>query len=310
MRRPSFRLGSTVIVAAAVGALAGSAPSVAGGLIDFAQYAGNAYKLNGITASRKPQPNALLALNRLGKYPASVLPEAARGDTGARGLAGPAGAAGAAGPAGPSGPQGAAGAQGVRGAAGPKGDAGSQGAKGDAGDAGAQGLAGVQGIPGPKGDKGDQGEPGPKGDKGDPGSMVYPSIVDVNPMPSASRSHLWDAIQINSSSMNNGYRSSATAGNSTSWLEWDVPLAAGDWSLRAIYTSSHDAGIMTFSVDAVDIGSVDTYDPAIVHNREVTVGVVHVHASGSHVLKVRLDQKNPASSNFYGYLTWLRFVAG
>lgn len=308
MRRPSSRFGATVIVAALVGALAGGAtPSVAGGLVDFAQYAANAYKLNGITASRKPQPNALLALNKNGKYPASVLPEGARGPAGPPG---PAGATGAAGAAGSAGVQGATGAAGPQGARGDTGAAGSKGDKGDAGDPGTAGTAGGQGL---KGDKGDRGDPGPKGDKGDqgdPGTVVYPSFVDINPLPGASRSNLWDAIQINSSSVNNGYRSSALAGNATSWLEWDVPLGAGDWSLRVIYTSSHDAGIMTFSVDGVDIGSVDTYEPSIVNNRQATLSGIHIHGSGSHVLKVRLDQKNPASSNFYGYLTWLRLVAG
>jgi len=286
MRRPSFSLGSTVVVAAAVGALAGSAPSVAGGLIDFAQYAGNAYKLNGISASRKPQPNALLALNRLGKYPASVLPAAAHGPAGS---AGATGAAGATGPAGPQGPAGLQGARGATGAAGPKGD------------------VGAQGLPGPKGDTGDKGD---KGDPGAPGAVVYPSVVDINPLPGGSRSHLWDGIQINSGSMNNGYRSSAAGGDSTSWLEWDVPLGVGDWSLRVVYTSSHDAGIMTFSLDGIDVGSVDGYDASIVHNRQATIGNIHVHGAGSHVLKVRLDAKNPASSNYYGYLAWLRLVAG
>jgi len=283
MRRPSFSFGPTVVVAAAVGALAGSAPSVAGGLIEFAQFAGNAYKLNGISASRKPQPNALLALNRLGKYPASVLPAAARGPAGSVGAAG---APGAAGPAGPQGPTGLQGARGATGAAGPKGD------------------DGAQGDPGPKGEKGDPGAPGV------PGAVAYPSFVDINPLPGGSRSHLWDGIQINSSSMNNGYRSSASGGDSTSWLEWDVPLAVGDWSLRVVYTSSHDAGIMTFSLDGIDVGSVDGYDASIVHNRQATIGNIHVHAAGSHVLKVRLDAKNPASSNYYGYLAWLRLVAG
>ena len=89
-----------------------------------------------------------------------------------------------------------------------------------------------------------------------------------------------------------------------------VPLGVGDWSLRVIYTSSHDAGIMTFSLDGIDVGTVDGYDPAIVHNRQATTDGVHVHGAGIHTLRVRLDRENAASSNFYGYLAWVRLVAG
>ena len=79
-------------------------------LANRANFATNAGAVNGIKASRFAQPGYLVALNRAGKFPASV------GQVGPRGLpgvAGPAGAQGATGPAGATGAAGPAGAPGV-----------------------------------------------------------------------------------------------------------------------------------------------------------------------------------------------------
>lgn len=100
----------------------------------------NADKVDGLHASRTPKPGTLLALNKLGKFPAAVLPASVRGPQGEPGATGAAGPQGAQGPIGPSGPQGPQGLKGDPGPAGP------QGAKGDKGDPGPQGE---QGVPGP-----------------------------------------------------------------------------------------------------------------------------------------------------------------
>lgn len=83
-----------------------------------ATYALNSAAVNGIHAARVPIPGYLIALNRFGKFPASV------GVAGPRGLRGLRGPAGVAGPAGPAGPAGAAGAAGPTGASGPPGASG------------------------------------------------------------------------------------------------------------------------------------------------------------------------------------------
>lgn len=70
-----------------------------------ALFASDSGAVNGIKASKTPKPGRLLALNRDGKFPASVVPAGARGakgETGAGGPQGPAGATGAQGPAGPA----------------------------------------------------------------------------------------------------------------------------------------------------------------------------------------------------------------
>jgi collagen triple helix repeat protein len=98
-------------------------------IVAHARYADNAGAIGGIKAYRRPHANALVATNKQGKLPDSILPIGIEVE----------------GPQGPQGPQG------------PKGD------KGDPGPQGTQGAQGPQGPEGPAGPPGDTGAPGPAG---------------------------------------------------------------------------------------------------------------------------------------------------
>jgi len=164
----------------------------------------------------------------------------------------------------------------------------------------------VQGIQGLTGDKGDKGDPGEKGDKGDPGAVYFPPLVDVNPMPMPSRSSGWGRIFINKDSINNGYRSSCCSDPTGNYIEWDLPLGAGDWKLQAIYTTFNDAGILRFSVDGAQVGEVNTNDPTGEFNKD-SVFNVHIATAGTHTLRLS-SVLDPSSGGQFGYLTWARFV--
>jgi len=43
-------------------------------------------------------------------------------------------------------------------------------------------------------------------------------------------------------------------------------------------------------------------------NAEDTIGGIHVPTSGLHTLRVETSTQNPASTNYYGYLVWLRLI--
>lgn len=97
-------------------------------VVPFAKKAGfakNAGKVDGLSASKTPRKNQLLALDKSKKLPASVVPTGSTGPSGPAGPVGPPGAEGALGPAG------------------------SQGLEGQQGPAGPQGLEGQQGPVGP-----------------------------------------------------------------------------------------------------------------------------------------------------------------
>ena len=123
-------------------------------------FAKNADKVDGIHASRIGTPGKLLALNKYGKFPASVVPPGATGPQGPAGPAGPQGLPGA------QGEQGEAGTDGLAGAVGPEGLPGATGADGRTG---AEGQQGPEGPPGPQGPQGQQGPEGPQGPQGQQG---------------------------------------------------------------------------------------------------------------------------------------------
>src|SRR5437588_11985821 len=105
VRRPSAPMVLAVLaLLIALGAPGYAAQTVQSVL--FAKRAGNANKVDGLKASRKPHPNRLLALDSHGRFPASVV---GTGSPGPQDLPGPRGAAG---PQGPQGDHGTAGAPG------------------------------------------------------------------------------------------------------------------------------------------------------------------------------------------------------
>ena len=113
--RTQMNLGTVLGMVALFVALGG--PSYAGNTIGKALSAKDADRVDKLHASKAPKPGTLLALDKKGKFPVSVLPLT----EGPQGPAGPAGEAGARGEAGPIGPIGPAGPQGDRGPAGPAG---------------------------------------------------------------------------------------------------------------------------------------------------------------------------------------------
>ena len=287
------RHGGTIVVAGVVGAVAAGGPAVAAEIVVFAKAAGNAKTVNKIGASKTPRAGMLLPLNAKGQFPAAVIP-ASRASVGA---------------AGPTGPEGPKGLQGASGAAGANGASGPQGPKGDSGAAGADGAAGTQGPQGDPGAPGADGAAGPQGPQGPAGGLVYPTLIDIDPTTRAFDEHLWNDI-VDGQSWNTTYRSSYELGidKSTSYVEWRLPIGAGTWDMEVTHVTSTDAAILTFSLDGVDIGTIDAYASAIELDVAGVVSNITVATSGMHTLRVRTDTQNPASAGFYGYLTWLRLV--
>jgi hypothetical protein len=138
--------------------------------------------------------------------------------------------------------------------------------------------------------------------------VVYPALVDINPVPEPTDKNRWDEVALNTDAWNNAYRRSSSNGDPTSYLEWRVPIGAGTWKLAVTYVGTPDAGIMTFLLDGTPIGTVDGYKASTTFNAEDTIGGIHVPTSGLHTLRVETSTQNPASTNYYGYLVWLRLI--
>ena len=143
-RRLPIALGLAALLVGMLGFTSLGEASIHGvraNIVAHAKFADNAGAVNGITASRRPKANALVATNGRGKLPDAVMPIGIE-------------------VTGPQGPP---------------------GAKGDKGDNGDTGPAGQQGSPGPQGPSGNDGAPGPTGPTGPtgPAGPVGPGLKGV-----------------------------------------------------------------------------------------------------------------------------------
>ena len=267
-----------------------------------------------------------------------------KGDTGATGAAGSNGSDGAPGAEGDTGAKGEKGDKGDTGNTGAAGTNGSNGADGRAratratpahraapgGSEGRQGRHRAQGRHAARPEQtaatAPTERPAPRATRATPAHLArratrasrrrlaaaYSPIVDVNPILRPSRSNLWDRAQINGNSWFNGYRSSFPNGTDESYLEWDIPLQAGTWTIDVVYVKSHDAGILSLSLGGDTLGpEIDAYVPeedGIEYNQVATSSSVKVATTGIHTLRIKTAAKNAASAGYFGYLTWIRLV--
>ena len=260
--------GGTIVVAAIVGAVAAGSPAVAAEVVAFAKSAGNANTVNKIGASKTPRAGMLVPLNAKGQFPAAVIPASRQ----------------AIGQAGPAGPQGGRRAQ--------------------------QGRTELPGAQGPKGNTEPTGaNRGP--DKGRSGAdgAVYPALIDVNPIPRASASHNWDAFIVNGGIAEQRLSLVAHQRRRDELPRVAATARGRNWSMEVTYVKADDAGIMTFSLDGSRHRIGRRLRPGGRAKRiGQTVSAITVGTSGMHTLRVRTDAKNAASSNYFGYLVWLRLV--
>lgn len=91
--------------------------------------------------------------------------------------------------------------------------------------------------------------------------------------------------------------SSSTAGN---YVTWDVPLMAGTWTVTLLYSKSTAAGVITASLDGVDLsGTVDGYNGSTTYSNVNQWTGVSVATGGVKEFKLRCDTKNGSSSSYY-----------
>lgn len=91
-----------------------------------------------------------------------------------------------------------------------------------------------------------------------------------------------------------------STGAQGSWVEWDVLLAAGTYTLTFYQRLAVDNGIYTVSVDGVDVGAIDGYNagggstPAPVQLQGIAV------ATGQHRVRFTMATKNASASGYLG----------
>lgn len=102
-----------------------------------------------------------------------------------------------------------------------------------------------------------------------------------------------------SAALTGGY-SYAAGGAVNNYMTWDVPLIAGTWTVTFIYHAYSDRGIVTASIDGVDLSpTVDQYNVATTPNNVAQWTGVSVATPGVKEFKLRAASKNASASAYY-----------
>lgn len=88
---------------------------------------------------------------------------------------------------------------------------------------------------------------------------------------------------------------------------WTVWFAAGTWRLDLFFSSLTSGGILTFKIDGVSVGTVDTYSASATANNVGSVTGIVV-TGGSHSVQMIIATKNGSSSGFGARLGTLSFI--
>lgn len=92
----------------------------------------------------------------------------------------------------------------------------------------------------------------------------------------------------------------------TDYLEWDVVVSPGTWTIVLHARRSTNTAIATVSVDGTSVGTIDTYAAAPDHLRGTIAGLVLT--PGKHRIKVATPTKNGSSSDYALTLRGLALV--
>lgn len=130
--------------------------------------------------------------------------------------------------------------------------------------------------------------------------LEYPWLIDIDPLPTAIAQTNWDTLSHDTLSTYAGYKTSSGAQNAE--INWDVLLAAGTWTVELIYVKSSTAGIISVQFDAVEKGTVDSYNASTVYDNRASITGVVIAATAKVRLKLKMATKNASSSSYIGFI--------
>ncbi len=81
-------------------------------------------------------------------------------------------------------------------------------------------------------------------------------------------------------------------------ISYSVYIPAGTYTLEMVHRGLSTGGIVDIDIDAVEVASFDNYDTGETFNEISTQAGIVIASSGLKTLKLRLDGKNGASSDY------------
>ena len=130
-------------------------------------------------------------------------------------------------------------------------------------------------------------------------ATIGPAHIDIVGWGNAKAASPNPMTRLQSASMlTGGYTYGASTVNN--YMTWDVPLVAGTWTVTVIYATENNRGVITGSIDGVDLSpTVDAYSAGATSNVVTQWTGVSVASSGVKEFKLRAASKNASSSAYY-----------
>jgi len=137
-----------------------------------------------------------------------------------------------------------------------------------------------------------------------------PWSVEINPLGAVATQTNWATIvsTYTAGALYQGWAREST-GAQNAEVGWDVVLAAGTWTFDIFTAKQTNFGIVTVSIDASSVGTIDLYNNP--NQTFLTVGVlsitgISVATAGKKRLLLKMATKNGSSSNYYCDVSWVR----
>ena len=126
-----------------------------------------------------------------------------------------------------------------------------------------------------------------------------PRHVDIWPWTKWKNSTFTTTVRTyDTASLGMGYLQCTSAGSGC-YISWDVALDSGTWSLSWIRGGGTAGGIVTASLDAVDLSpTVDHYSGSSLKNQVSQWTGITVASAGVFELKFRTDSKHASSTGY------------
>ena len=131
-------------------------------------------------------------------------------------------------------------------------------------------------------------------------SAILPHRVDVTAWSSVDGSGgVTYARAQNSNYLSGGAATHVTAGDADDgdWVEWDVLVDSGTYTVTMVYGSAPNRGIHDVKVDGTSLGTVDGYTAGTIRNNVASFTGVAL-AAGHHTIRVAINGKNASSSDY------------
>ena len=122
----------------------------------------------------------------------------------------------------------------------------------------------------------------------------------ISPYMPADANSGWATNTSDTACFGSGYRATDNT-NSGNSVAFNVVLSAGTWALDLLYTKAANAGIMTISLGATSVGTVDAYASSTTRNQAVSFTGISVATAGVYSLSFLINTKGSGSA-YAGYL--------